>query len=109
MEVVQVFELLSVKLFLPFAKLFFCIGGWFASLLIQIVSPEEISKKELRYRLVSSIIAIPIVMAIDSKYDLEKWFISALSIGFGLFGWLVIDIAKKKVPKKLKDYIDNIK
>lgn len=102
-------EIVVFKLFAPFAKIIFAIGGWFASLLIQVVTPEEISRKELRYRLVSSIIAVPIVMAIDSKYDLEKWFISVLSIGFGLFGWLVIDIAKKKVPKKLKDYIDNIK
>ena len=105
----EVTEIVVFKLFAPFAKIIFSIGGWFASLLIQVVSPGEISRKELRYRLVSSIIAVPIVMAIDSKYDLEKWFISVLSIGFGLFGWLVIDIAKKKVPKKLKDYIDNIK
>ena len=105
----EVTEIVVFKLFAPFAKIIFSIGGWFASLLIQVVSPEEISRKELRYRLVSSIIAVPIVMAIDSKYDLEKWFISVLSLGFGLFGWFVIDIAKKKVPKKLKDYIDNIK
>ena len=100
----EVTEIVVFKLFAPFAKIIFSLGGWFASLLIQVVSPEEI-----RYRLVSSIIAVPIVMAIDSKYNLDKWFISVLSIGFGLFGWLVIDIAKKKVPKKLKDYIDNIK
>lgn len=99
-------EILAFKLIAPFAKLIFSIGGWFASVLIQVVSPEQLSEKELRYRLVSSIISIPIVMGIDSQYNLDKWIISAASIGFGLFGWLVIDIAKKKVPKKLKDYID---
>lgn len=102
-------EIGILKIFIPFAKIIFSIGGWFASLLIQIVSPEEINKKEIRYRLVASIIAVPAVMAFDAEYNFNKWFISVLSIAFGLFGWLVIDIAKKRVPKKLKDYIDNYK
>ena len=104
----EITELLIFKIFAPFAKLIFSIGGWFASLLIQIVSPEEISKKELRYRLCTSIIAVPSVMAIDSHYSLNKWLIAILSIAFGLFGWLVIDMAKKKAPKKIKDYMDKI-
>jgi len=102
-------EILIYKYILPFTKLLFAFGGWFASLLIQFVSPEEITRKELRYRLVSSIISVPLVMALDSRFDFEKWTISILSIGFGLFGWLVLDIAKKKIPKKLQDYIDTLK
>ncbi len=109
MEIVQVFELVSLKLFLPFAKLIFSIGGWFASLLVQIVSPEEISKKEFRYRMVSSIISVPVVMGLDSMYNFNKWIVSVLTIFFGLFMWLVLDIAKKKLPKKISDYIDNKK
>ncbi len=109
MEVVQVVELMTLKLFLPFAKFIFSIGGWFASLLVQIVSPEEISAKEFRYRMVSSIISVPVVMGLDSMYNFNKWIVSVLTIFFGLFMWLVLDIAKKKLPKKLSDYIDKKK
>jgi len=66
MEVVQVVELMTLKLFLPFAKFIFSIGGWFASLLVQIVSPEEITQKEFRYRLVSSIISVTVSMGLEA-------------------------------------------
>lgn len=102
-------EIVVFKLFAPFAKIIFSWGGFFAQLLVQIVSPEKIEKKELRYRLYSSVIAIPAVMSLDSIYDFNKWVISFLTIVFGLFMWLVLDIAKKKLPKKLGDYIDNYK
>lgn len=94
------------KLFLPFVKLIFAVAGWVASVLVQIVNPEELKRKELTYRLVTSGISIPVVMSLDSVYDFNKWFISVLTIFFGLFMWLVLDIAKKKLPSKLGKIID---
>ena len=94
------------KLLTPFYKIIFAIAGWLASILVQIVNPEELERKELIYRIVSSGISVPVVMSLDTMYGFNKWGISVLTIFFGLFMWLVLDIAKKKLPSKLGKIID---
>ncbi len=101
-------EIVIIKMLAPFIKVIYAIGGWFASLLVLVVNPEQLEAKETRYRLVSSMLSVPATMAIDSHFVLNKWTISVVTIFLGLFMWLIIDIAKKKVRKKINDYIDKI-
>ncbi len=94
------------KLLLPFSKLIFTIGGWFAGLLILFGKPEEVVAKERRYRLIVSIIAVPMTMSIDNYMNLNKWALCIISILFAYFGWLVLDIVKNRLPDVLNKYID---
>lgn len=95
------------KLLLPFKNLIFAFGGWLAGLFLLIIKPEELSRKILIFRAGASILAIPLVMIIDYKINLDKWSVCGIAIMFSYFGWLVLDIAEKKLPKVLNKKIDN--
>lgn len=91
----------------PFQKLIFAAGGWIAGLVILIVKPEKLSGKILAYRSGASVISLPLTMMIDYKFVLDKWTVCGLALGLSYFGWLVLDIAEKKLPTYLEKKIDN--
>ncbi len=94
------------KLLIPFQKVIFAFGGWLAGLFLLIIKPEELARRILLFRAGASILSIPASMIIDYKLDLDKWTICGVSIAFSYFGWLVLDIAEKKIPKVINKKVD---
>lgn len=95
-----------LKLLTPFQKIIFAFGGWIAGLFLLIIKPEQLAGRVLIFRGCASIISIPSAMIIDSRLDLDKWYICGVAIAFSYFGWLVLDIAEKKIPKVLNKKAD---
>ena len=95
------------KLLIPFKNIIFAFGGWLAGLFLLIIKPEELSRKILIFRAGASILSVPLSMMIDYKLNLDKWTICGLAIGFSYFGWLVLDIAEKKLPKIINKKVDD--
>jgi hypothetical protein len=45
-------------------------------------------------------------MAIDKYYHFNRWVVILIALMFGLFSSKIVDEAKKKAGKKIRDFID---
>lgn len=100
-------EIWLLKLIAPLKWAYNVIIGICSSILIMIADPKEIEKKELIYKIVCAIfVGFPATMAIDNYYKFNRWIVILIALMFGLFSSKIVDEAKKKAGKKIRDLID---
>lgn len=103
----EVTEIVVFKLIAPFKWAYNVIIGIASSILIMISDPEKIERRELFYKIVCAVlVGFPATMAIDNYYKFNRWIIILIALMFGLFSSKIVDEAKKKAAKKIRDFID---
>jgi hypothetical protein len=107
LNIMELNEVVILKALAPLKWVYNALIGIASSILIMIADPKEIERKELIYKIVCAVlVGFPCTMAIDKYYHFNRWVVILIALMFGLFSSKIVDEAKKKAGKKIRDFID---